>query len=481
MKNNKKNEVLVFGNFNVVHPGHLRLFSFAKKFSENLVVGVFDNAIGGERCIIDEKLRLEAVSQINLVSAAVLINCSVIDFLKIRRPAFVVMGKEHEDETSDIKNAVQAYGGEVIYGSGEFTLSSTELLKNEFLHDNARKFNVPQSYLNNHQVDNRNVSIFIENFKNIRVLVVGDLIVDEYIECVPLGMSQEDPTIVVNPVDHRMYLGGAGIVAAHGAGLGAAVSFITVAGDDNAGTFAMEELRASSVKAYLEPDLSRPTTLKKRYRANGKTLLRVSELSQVSISPEIQNIIYDRVASIIDDIDVLIFSDFNYGCLPQRLVDSIISLVSSRGIIMVADSQASSQISDITRFTKMDLITPTEREARLALRNTSDGLVVLADQLAEKSDARNVFLKLGSDGVIINSYHETKNTWHTDRLPAFNLMPADVAGAGDSMLIASALALAAGANIWEAGLVGSIAAAIQVARVGNKPLSKSDLLKEFHP
>jgi sugar/nucleoside kinase (ribokinase family) len=126
----------------------------------------------------------------------------------------------------------------------------------------------------------------------------------------------------------------------------------------------------------------------------------------------------------------------------------------------------------------MTLVTPTEREIRLAVDDFESGLIVISDKLKNKANPKNIFITLASEGVIVNKYNG-ENKLFTDRLPAMNTNPKDVAGAGDSMLSTASLALAAGADIWQAAFLGSIAAACQVSRVGNLPLQKKDILKEL--
>ena len=126
----------------------------------------------------------------------------------------------------------------------------------------------------------------------------------------------------------------------------------------------------------------------------------------------------------------------------------------------------------------MDLLTPTEHEARLAMRNREDGLVVLAEKLRDQSCAKNVILKMGEEGVLIHPGIGTKEQM-TDKIGALNSAPQDVAGAGDSLLITSALTLASGGNIWEAACLGSLSAAVQVGRIGNKPLRTKELVSEL--
>jgi bifunctional ADP-heptose synthase (sugar kinase/adenylyltransferase) len=211
----------------------------------------------------------------------------------------------------------------------------------------------------------------------------------------------------------------------------------------------------------------------------GKSLLRVSYLHQGAISVAQQNHMLTELEQAMDGADLLVFSDFNYGCLPQTLVEQVISMAKSLGVMLAADSQSSSQVSDISRFRDMDLITPTEREARVSVRNHEDGLVVLAEALRRQSAARNILLKLGAEGLLIHADNGKGDDWLTDRVGALNSAPKDVAGAGDSLLITSAMTLASGGNIWEAASLGALAAAVQVGRVGNTPIQTKELLQEL--
>jgi bifunctional ADP-heptose synthase (sugar kinase/adenylyltransferase) len=147
--------------------------------------------------------------------------------------------------------------------------------------------------------------------------------------------------------------------------------------------------------------------------------------------------------------------------------------------MMVADSQCSSQVGDVSRFKGMTLLTPTEREARLSVRDFESGLVVLAESLRGQAQSRHLLLTLASEGVLIHGYVSEAHQSLTDRLPAFNTAPKDVAGAGDTLLICAAMSLALGNDIWQSAYLGSLAAACQVGRVGNIPLIPEDLYREL--
>lgn len=477
-----KNERTVFvsGNFNVLHPGHLRLLRFAKECGDRLVVAVLSDSISGLGSHVPEQLRLEGVQSNLWVDEAFIARDPIDEIVSKLRPDVVVKGKEHEKVFNPELKVLEKYGGQLLFGSGEAAFSSLDLIRKEIREFDTRLISLPKPFLERHDVSIQNLTDLVRKFSTLKVCVIGDLIVDEYITCEPLGMSQEDPTIVVSPLDSSKFIGGAGIVAAHAVGLGADVKFISVTGSDATSVFAKARLAEFGVQASLLVDESRPTTLKQRYRSKGKSLLRVSHLHQAAISTNLQKKLLHQLEEGLAGSDMLVFSDFNYGCLPQQLVDEAISMARSRKMILAADSQSSSQVGDISRFRGMDLITPTEREARISMRNHEDGLVVLAEELRNSAHARNILLKMGEEGLLIHTGGESNREWVTDRVDALNSAPKDVAGAGDSLLITAAMALASGGNIWEAGCLGSLAAAVQVGRVGNTPIKVEELLREIN-
>lgn len=471
--------VFVSGHFNVLHPGHLRLLRFAKDCGSRLVVAVESDRIAGDAAHVLEKLRLEGVQSISWVDEAFIMDEPLAATIARVRPDIVVKGKEHELRSNPELAALEQYGGRLLFSSGETIFSSLDLIRKEFREFDPRSISLPHEYLMRHGIEPAKLTELLQQFSKLKVCVVGDLIIDEYITCQPLGMSQEDPTIVVTPIDSTRFIGGAGIVAAHAAGLGASVQYFSVAGNDETRDFALEKLTAAGVDARLLVDEGRPTTLKQRYRSKGKSLLRVSHLHQGAISVGLQQQMLAELEQAMDGADLLVFSDFNYGCLPQPLVEQLVSVAKRHGVMLAADSQSSSQVGDISRFKMMDLITPTEREARVSTRNREDGLVILAEQLRAQASAHNVLLKLGEEGLLIHAANDEGDDWLTDRVDALNSAAKDVAGAGDSLLIASAMALACGATIWEAACLGSLAAAVQVGRVGNTPLRTEELVREL--
>ena len=469
--------VFVHGNFNVVHPGHLRLLKFAAEIGDYLVVGINPDGSPGATLPADD--RLEAVRCISFVDHTVLLDEGPERFLETLRPAFVVKGKEFEHRENPEQAILDSYGGKLLFSSGEMRFSSNMLLQSEYDRPHRSTIRLPTDFPKRHGFTIAGLKTSLSKLAGIRTLVIGDLIIDDYITCDPIGMSQEDPTIVVTPLETKTFVGGAGVVAAHANGLGADVQFCTVVGPDALAQFARDNLEDLKVMVSMFVDESRPTTRKQRFRALNKTLLRVNHLRQHPIGAELCSQILADVEARLATTDLILFSDFNYGCLPQALVDAIRERAAEKGVMMAADSQASSQMADISRFRGMVLITPTEREARLALHDFDSGLAVISDQLQRVSQATTVVITLGSEGLVIQG--RDQGGYVTDRLGAFNTLPKDVAGAGDSLFTCMSLGLRAGLSEWESVYLGSVAAAAQVARVGNAPLRLTDLAAELDP
>jgi rfaE bifunctional protein kinase chain/domain len=468
--------VMVTGNFNVLHPGHIRLMKFAKACAGKLLVGVFSDQIAQDAVDNPQEMRMEALSSINMVDEVFPIDTTLFDFIHTHRPDIIVKGKEFENLYNPEEDILKIYGGQLIFSSGEVgTIGELPIKDKSDISQPATVF--INKFITRHNISVTNILDIVDRFSERKICVLGDTIIDEYIDCFPLGMSQEEPTLVVSPQETKRFLGGAGIVALHASRLGASVRLLSVSGCDEARNFAAAELEKYGVESSYIIDATRPTTVKQRFRSQGKSLLRVSTLSQQAISSHLQKMVLSQFEQAASKFDSIIFSDFNYGALPQPLVDAVISVAKKNNLFIAADSQSSSQIGNISRFRGADLITPTEREARLAIQNHDDGLVVLADKLMRQAGAKYILLKLGAEGMLAQHADENIIKPHTERLEALNQQPIDVSGAGDSVLITSTLALAAGANLWEAGLLGSLAAFIQVGRVGNIPINRDEILQ----
>jgi len=468
----KVDTVFISGSFVSLHLGHFRLFRFAKDIGKRLVVGL--NAI--DTRLRDPSLieRMSALDSIDLIDQVLIVEPDLASVLTKLRPDIVLKGAEYKKVVNLESKLVSKWGGRVIFGSGEGThiieVSSSSTRPPKFLNNLV----FPEEARAWDDTSPEELKQIVSKFSNLSVLVIGDLIVDEYIDCDALGMSREDPTIVVAPRSSTRFIGGAGIVAAHGQKLGAKSRYIAITGFDESAEYADSVLSHLNVQHYLIKDETRPTTTKRRYRSEGKTLLRVNQFRQHDPPKSITKSILNLAIDLIEKSDVLIFSDFNYGCLPENLTNTLIKHAKRGSIFCAADSQSSSQIGNVARFWGMGLISCTEYEARLALSDQRSGLSALGVNLAKRTKASNLILKLGASGVLLVPPNIPPHKLQS--IPSVNKNPKDVAGAGDSLLIASSLSLACGASLRQAGVIGSIAAGLQTSRIGNMPLDQADLV-----
>jgi rfaE bifunctional protein kinase chain/domain len=469
----KNNITLVYGNFNLLHPGLLRFLKYSKDLGYPLYVAIKPDS--DKEVFISSSHRLEALNSLIFISKSFVFNGDISSLIKKIRPKYIVKGNEYKEKLNSEIDSIKSCGATLIFSSGDSHFSSSDLLKNYNFSNVNNILEKSSSFIKRHRVDLSKIRKKLYDFRKLKITVVGDLIVDEYISCEALGMSQEDPTLVVSPSNYKKFIGGAGIVAMHAKSMGVDVNYFSVTGNDSAAKFASKVLSSSGVKFFNEIDLSRPTILKQRYRAKGKTLLRVNHLKDHTITSDLEKKFVKNIISNLKKCDLLIFSDFNYGLLTNTLVDKLTRYCYQHKIPFVADSQVSSQYGDISKYKNALLLTPTELEARTSLSNFNSGLMQIVEELHSKTKPRHLFITLGSDGLLAYSPNKNKKIISCDQIGALNENPRDVSGAGDSVLIFASLGLVSGLTVWESALLASIAAYIQVSNLGNKPLTISEL------
>jgi len=469
----KYKKALITGHFNVLHPGHIRLFKYAKSISEKLVVAVEPNEFNSKSIYVDEKERLASLKIIELIDDVFIFKNTLENAIKKSNPDVIIKGNEHKLNENKEKKLEKKYNFELIFASGESNYTSKDFVSDFSLDYN--KIKLPTHFLDRNDLSTNKLILNLKKFNTIKALVIGDLIIDEYISCQALGMSQEDPTIVVSPGETKTFIGGAGIVALHSKSLGADVELLTITGNDEKNIYIKNKFKEYKLRNKVFTDNSRQTTVKQRFKVENNTMLRVSKLNTHSINKSIESRIKKYIESKIDKIDLIILSDFNYGLITNSLLNFITKISKEHKVTLTADSQSSSQIGDISRFKDMDIVSATEREIRIATKDNENGVVVLIEKLREINNAKNIILKLGADGLIIQKH--LKDNLLTDQIEALSNNPVDVSGAGDSFLAASSISYTISKNIYLAALIGSVAAAIQVSQIGNIPIASNKILE----
>ena len=469
---------LCFGLFNLLHPGHLRYFQTAKQYGTKLVVALRgDNMLSDlerRECFPDIE-RAKAVAALELIDNVIILdNGGLENLVSLIKPTTLVLGREFEKERSlEVYEAVdrlKRFGGRVVYEAGEIHYATSDLLfapQDEIEGGRSKQF---KSALLAQDIQLDVILSHIEDDPRPKILVIGDTIVDRYVACDPVGMSNEAPVIVVKELESKDFIGGAGIVAAHVSALGGDCYYLSITGNDSHAHFVEERLADYNVTADLIEDKSRPTTSKIRYMVENQKLFRVSRLKEHRLSPDLENILVNKIKDLSTSIDAIIVSDFVYGVITNKILDVLEQVSRQRQIPLYGDLQCSSQVGDISKFKDFKLLCPTEREARIALSNQDDGVEYVSKLLMSQTRCTNLVLKLGADGFIAYSRDLTNDFVYRQHFPALTINPVDVAGAGDSLLASIAVGLSRGLSLMEASALGSCVAALTVQSLGNIPV-----------
>lgn len=469
-------KILIFGHFNLLHTGHIRLFQYAKSLGGSLIIAVESDKIAGKKVSENQNERLNIIKKIKIIDKAFIYYDNLEKTILKVKPDIIVKGKEFENKSNPEEKILKKIGGKLIFSSGFAFYNTKFYLQKEPKNKLILKKQV--NFLKKRKLINFNFIDHLESLKKLRVCLIGDLIIDEYINCIPLGMSREDFSIVISPKKKESYLGGAAIVAKHIAGIGAKVDFYSLVGNDLEGKRALNELRKiKNINPFLLNEKFRNTTIKQRFIVDDKVNSRITYLEERSLDTLFEKKLFNMISSKIDKYDLLVLSDFNYGLLTENLSKMILDLFKKNKICIVADSQSSSQRGNLSKFYGSNLILPTEYEARQHVKSNDDGLVVLCEKLRSSLNAKNIILKIGKNGIFVHK-HLSKNTWDDDRIDAMNEFPKNLTGAGDAMLALSSLSFAKKKNIWIASYLGSIASAIQIAKEQNTNFEFEDI-KEF--
>lgn len=472
-------KIFISGNFNILHAGHIRLFKFAKNFKGKLIVGVNSDKIAGKEAHVKQRFRLEVIKNNPLVDEAILINSSLEKTLIKIKPNIIIKGKEHLKNFNVEEKISKKIKARLIFGSGETIFSTKDLINKEINLDKKINLYDAKNYTARYKITPKLIKKSLSQFKKINVCIIGDIILDKYINCEPLGMSQEEPVIVIKPVDEASFIGGASIVAGHAGSIGCNTTFISACSSHDLKRTIVENLKKTKTKSIIFTDQSLPSVIKNKYRTDDKGIVRINNIKEGYVSRQIENKIIDNFKKISSRLDLVIFSDFNYGLLTKYVIDKIIKISKEKKIFIAADCQSSSQKGDLSKYKNVDMVTPTEFEARQCLQNYDDGLIVLANKLSEKLNTKKIVLKLGRDGVILHNKIDTSK-WSNDRIYALNKYPKDVSGAGDALLIGTSVSLVINKNLksnfYTAAFIGSLFAAVQVNKIGNIPIKINEIL-----
>ncbi|HWC77491.1 MAG TPA: D-glycero-beta-D-manno-heptose-7-phosphate kinase [Blastocatellia bacterium] len=308
-------------------------------------------------------------------------------------------------------------------------------------------------------------------FDGKRIVVLGDLMLDEFIWGRVRRISPEAPVPVVEVESHSIALGGAGNVVSNLKALGATAIPVGAIGDDMDAERLRASLRSLGITTDgLISDTARPTTLKTRIIAHSQQVVRADRESRKSISPEVEERIANTFREHLQHADAVVVSDYNKGLLTSGLLKRALGDARARDLIVCLDPKTRS----FANYNPVTIITPNNQEA-----GDATGIEIVDDETLSAA-GRSILTSLACRAVLITRGEEGMTLFtgrgEVTHIPTVAQEVYDVTGAGDTVIATLALALAAGANDVEAAVLANHAAGVVVGKVGTATVTREELL-----
>ena len=314
----------------------------------------------------------------------------------------------------------------------------------------------------------------IPKFSNVKILVIGDLILDEFVWGDVSRISPEAPVPVVWVKSESFMPGGAANVANNIASLGAEVYIAGVVGNDERAGILKEGLeeKGINIDGVIEDD-SRPTTLKTRVVAHHQQVVRIDREKIEGISAGILDKIIFYIKNIIDEMDAIVIEDYGKGVISAKLLKEILTIAKKKKKIITVDPKE----EHFSYYKGVTAITPNHHEAARAVGmkvKDSESILKIGRALLKKLNCEGVLITLGENGMQLFQKSGAVTHISTVAQEVF-----DVSGAGDTVISVFTLALALGVNMKDAAYISNIAAGIVVGKVGIAVITQKELMERL--
>jgi len=323
-------------------------------------------------------------------------------------------------------------------------------------------------------LDLRRITEIISGFGDARVLILGDIMLDEYMYGSVDRISPEAPVPVVNISSSKILLGGAANVAANICSLGGEALLLGTVGDDEAASKISQLLKTEKISDdLLVTDLTRRTTIKTRIIAHGQQIVRADREDRHEVNPDIEKEIISRFLSVADDIQAVIISDYGKGVINQSLLEKLMSVCLEKNIFVAVDPKE----THFNNYQRVSLITPNHHEAGFAYGrriHSEKDLIEVGNGLLKRLKAKSILITRGPDGMSL--FTEDSEPTH---IPTFAKKVYDVTGAGDTVIAVFVAATCAGADLVESAIVANAGAGLTVGEIGTATVTTDDLRQEL--
>ncbi len=485
LKAGGKKIVHCHGVFDLVHPGHIIHFEEAKKMGDVLVVSITAAKYvrkGPDRPYFDDEMRLKFLSAIACIDYVMLSEgYTVDDIIEILEPDLYVKGEEYARPEDDVTGKIQGeidlvrnHGGDIAYTTGQ-VFSSTRLINQglpslspdikEFAQEFKKKYSME---------DIRNLA---EDIKNLKVLVLGDVIIDEYIYCKVQGLMTKDMGYSSRYQYGEQYLGGSLAVARHLASFNEQITLMSITGMEEAVHSRILDELSDRMRVDLTYSNAFETIIKKRYVSLNEKREEVNKIFAINNLPEPMCIDQEALHTFkcklkekISSFDVVILCDFGHGLVDKDVME----ILQEHAKFLALNCQTNSSNYGknlITKYRRADVFVLDQKELGLAFSDYNQ---------KEEESLLRLSEYFGSPGWLTQGSQGATSVEHgvLRPCPAFTLKVKDTIGAGDAFFALAGLSVAAGAPGEVGTFMGNVAGALAANILGNKEsVEKVNVLK----
>ena len=480
----KKNIILCHGVFDIIHIGHMQHFKSAKNVNNDkknflIVTTTADKFInkGFGRPYFDQNIRLEALSNLEIIDAVALSNQpSCLDVIKKLKPGYYIKGPDYKnnknDKTGKIyleKKTLEKLGGKIIYTNDDKFSSSKIINKTDMIFNDKQReiFSKIKNKINFREVDSQ-----IDKLKKLRVTVLGELIFDEYYFGNVVGKAGKEPHLVQVATHKECYLGGSAAVARNVSEFVKSVNLISFFGNEEKfEKILKEKLQKNITFRKFKPYQNFSSIIKKRFiDLNSKYKLHgYYYISDFDVNKN-NKFIEKRLS--LSKGGMLIVTDYAHNLIS----DKIIKKIKKKFSFIAVNAQLNSTnrgSHKIYKYYGVDLIIVNETELRNELRDDVSDIVKISKQFLIKQKIKNLVITRGSSGAILIDSNRVYEC------PAFVSSSVDKVGAGDSMLSLISICLKNKIDKNLCLLLGCYAGFMSVQHMANKEFIKKFQLKNF--
>jgi rfaE bifunctional protein kinase chain/domain/rfaE bifunctional protein nucleotidyltransferase chain/domain len=460
------------GVFDLLHVGHIRHFEQAKKLGDILVVTVTPDMYvnkGPHHPAFTQDLRVEGIASLSCVDYVAINNWpTAVETIKLLKPDIYVKGPDYKDRQADLTGkiseeeaAVKFSGGKIAF-TDDITFSSSGLI-NRYLPVLPREV---QEYLSRFakRHSTSDVLRYLQNAESLKVLVVGDAIIDEYQYCTAIGTSTKEPALAVRYLSTEKFAGGILAVANHVANFCRQVGMLTILGSqDSQEDFIRQNVSSNVEKMFLYKENS-PTIVKRRYVESYllQKLFEVYEINDSELSQKQDQALCDILQEVIPRYDVVIAVDYGHGMMTRNAVE----VLCREAPFLAVNTQVNAGnrgYNTISKYSRADFISLTRVEIALEEKNQQGDLRQMIQSVARKLSCGKILTTCGKDGNICYSAQEG-----FFEVPAFAGQVVDRIGAGDAVLSLTSLCVPQQAPMEIVGFIGNVVGAQAVSMLGRR-------------